>query len=113
MSEKLTYKPEQVKASYDRALVFEHAMDKQAEIFTPITQEDKELQKQMQAKGKASVDEALQVAKHYADENGEALEEQARFEMDSDVGLRKRTAAGFEKTQRQIEDLPESDGPDN
>lgn len=113
MSEKLTYQPEQVKASYDRALVFEHAMDKQAEIFTPITQEDKELQKQMQVRVRESVGEAIQSAKLYADENGEALKEQARFEMDSDVGLRKRTAAGFEKTQRQIEDLPESDGPNN
>jgi len=113
MSEKLTYKPEQVRAEYIHAVHFKETNDRFAEKFTPITEEDEMAHRQMILKGNYGLDTALQSAKRYAEENDGALHEQARFDMESDLEHKKRTVAGFEKTEEEIKNLPESDGPNN
>ena len=113
MSEKISYRPEQVKTDYDHALILQSSMDKMAKDLTPITEEDASLQDQMRARGQESLDNALQKAKIYAGENAGSLQEQAKFEMESDLEHKKRTLAGFERAEEEIKNLPESDGPNN
>ena len=98
MNEQLTRKPEQVRAEYNGAYHFKHVGDKLALEHTPITEEDEVAQREMVFRGNYSLDSAVRNAQHYARDHGEALQEQARFEME---------------TKKDIDSLPVSNGPNN